>query len=122
MGPIIKPKFRFFQEPVERLGENTVIFAQHPFSLTPEILNPIDMIGALGKDSGVIDPGMLEFWDISGVVWTLAIGVHNAIRLNSTANNWHPGVHARVRNLGREFPTPLHNAKQRNFPAAPRPR
>ena len=61
MGSIIKSKFGFFQEPVELLGWNTVIFTQHAFGLVPKIFNPVDMTTPLCKHFGMIDPVMPEF-------------------------------------------------------------
>jgi hypothetical protein len=48
MGSIIKSKLRLFQEPIELLGRNAVVFAQDAFGLISETFKPVDMFARFG--------------------------------------------------------------------------
>ena len=47
--------------------------------LVPEILDPVDMILLVGKEFRVVDPEVMKFADIKGIIRPEMIRVDNAI-------------------------------------------
>jgi hypothetical protein len=76
---------------------NAVVAAQMTFRLAPEILNPVDMVMALGKMLAVIDPEMLKFRNIKLIIGLVAISVDHAVRLHVLPDEANQG-------LGRNIP------------------
>jgi len=68
---------------------NAIIFSQYSFSLTPKILNAIDMIFALGKFCRMVNPIMMKLAYIKRIIPTPRVGVDNAIWFDFTGNNGH---------------------------------
>ena len=46
---VIEPEFALLQEQGETLPLDSIIFSQNAFGLAPKILDPVDMVPALGK-------------------------------------------------------------------------
>ena len=59
---------------------NTVKFAEVTLRLVPEILNAVDMVFAVGKELGVVDPPMPEAGNIEGIVAGEGITIDDGVR------------------------------------------
>jgi len=58
---------------MEMLGRNAVEFSHVAFGLVPKVLNPVDVILAIGEQLGVVDPEVLELGHIEDIVAVPAI-------------------------------------------------
>ncbi len=60
------------------LGD-AVVAAEMPFGLVPEILDPVDMVAALGKEFRVVDPDVMEVRYIENIIGPEAVRIDDAI-------------------------------------------
>ena len=60
MGSEVEPELAFFQEQREVVLGNTIVFAQHPFGLVPEILNAVDVPSRLDEALGVLTVDVVQ--------------------------------------------------------------
>ena len=66
---------------------DAVVAAQMPLGLVPEILDAIDVVGAVDERVLMVDPLMVEFGNIEGIIGSVAICVDDAVWLNAVAND-----------------------------------
>ena len=64
-----------------------VITAQMAYGLAQEVLDTSDRVAFISEQLRVIDALTMELRDIQSVVRTKAIGIDNAIGLNTLSNN-----------------------------------
>ena len=50
-----------------------------PLRLVPEILDPIDVIGFIGKQFPVVDPVMVELGNVEHIIGSEAVGTDDGI-------------------------------------------
>jgi hypothetical protein len=80
--PVVETELTFLEEQEEILTWNSVVLAQHPLGLIPEVLDPVDVVTTTpDKPLAVIDTTMLEAGYIENVVARQAVGIHHRIGL-----------------------------------------
>ncbi len=91
---------------------NTIVLAQMPFGLIPKVFNPIDVIMLVRKKLAVIDAIVLKLRYIQGIVRTIIVSVHNAIRHHLLPDDGQKRLRLGIRNhLRVDLAAPLQNAK-----------
>ena len=70
---------------------NTVEFAHVALGLVPKILNPVNVILLVCKESGMVDPKVMEIRDMQHVVAAPAIRINNAVRNDLAFDDWQQG-------------------------------
>ena len=85
--PVIEAPRALLQEENEVRIWGAVMTAQMAFGSAPELLDTIDRVAFIREQLRVIDALMMELRGIQNVVRTKAIGIDNAIGLNTFSNN-----------------------------------
>ncbi len=67
---------------------NTIEFAHVTLGLVPEILDTIDMIMAVGKEPGMVDPEVMEIGYIQHIRPLPAARIDDAIRDYLSFDKW----------------------------------
>ena len=62
------------------LFRNAVEFTQMAFGLTPEVLNPVDVVLPVCKTGTVIDAQVVKLANIQYIVGTVAISIDHTVR------------------------------------------
>ena len=113
---VVEPPLAFLEEQVEVGFRDAVIAAQMSLGLVPEILDAIDLVGALYKGVLVIDPLMVEFRNIKNIIGSITIGVDNAVWLDAIAHNADKRLRAGVGDHGRvDFAVTFEQAEHRHL-------
>ena len=58
---------------------NTVKFAEVPLGLVPKVLDAVDVVWAMGKELGMVDPQMPEAGNIQGIVAGEGITINDGV-------------------------------------------
>lgn len=82
--------FALFQIQLEMLFRNAVEFTQMAFSLTPEVLNPVNVVLPVCKTGAVIDAQVVKLANIQYIVGTVAISIKHTVRPYLLPNNQQP--------------------------------
>ena len=86
---VVEPPLALLEEEVEMRLWNAVVASQMSRRLVPEILDAIDVVGAVDERVLVVDPLVMEFRNIQDIVGSVAIGVDEAVGLSAFADDPH---------------------------------
>ena len=90
MGAAIEAPLALFQIPITALFADPVEPAHVPFGLVPKVFDAVDVMATCGDEClTVVHPPVTELGDIKGVIRREAVGLHDAIGLNSLPDNGH---------------------------------
>lgn len=93
-----------------------------PLGLIPKVLNSVDVVLPVNESLRMVDPDVVEFGDIQGIVAVQAVGVHDAIRLDHLLHDRHERRGADVGYHHREhLSATLKQAENRYFPSGTSP-
>ena len=95
---IVEAPFALLQIEMEVLPGNAVVAAQMTLGLAPEVLDPIDVVAAVGEPLPVVDALVSKLRHIKNIVGSKAIGADNGVWLDSTAHDRHQGSSCRIGN------------------------
>ena len=78
------------------LFRNAVEFTQMTFGLTPEVLNPVNVVLPVCKTGAVIDAQVVKLANIQYIVGTMAISINHAVRPYLFPDNRQQGSRLRI--------------------------
>ena len=78
------------------LFRNAVEFTQMAFGLTPEVLNPVNVVLPVCKTGAVIDAQVVKLANIQYIVGTVAISINHAVRPYLLPDNRQQGSRLRI--------------------------
>ncbi len=65
---MVEAPFTLFDEQVEVLLGDAVVTSQMPFGLVPEVLDPVDVVGIIGKQFRMVYPHVVELGNVQHVI------------------------------------------------------
>ena len=84
--------------------------------LVPKVFNAINVVVAIDKGRGMVNPNMMETRDIQGVVTGQGIGIDNAIGHNHMVDDRQQRGRFRIGNGGSiDLPAAFQNPEHRDF-------
>ena len=72
------------------LFRNAVEFTQMTFGLTPEVLNPVNVVLPVCKTGAVIDAQVVKLANIQYIGGTVAISINHTVRPHFILDNQQP--------------------------------
>ena len=113
----IEAPFPFLEEPVEILGLDPVETPKTALRLVPEIFDSVDMILGVGEQFGMVDPTVMKFGHVKGIVGIECVGVDDAIGLDLLLDDRQQGLGSGVRDDRRvDLAAPLQKPENSDFP------
>lgn len=71
---------------------NAVIAQQVTLGLVPEVLDPVDVIDAIGEQIRMVDPDVMELGNIQNIIGAEIVGVDDAVRPHLIPDDWEKRV------------------------------
>ena len=108
MVATIEAPFALLQKPVEVIGFDAIELAQMTLGLVPEVLDTVNVIFFISKESGVVDSLMVKVAYIKGIVRAEGVRINDAVRFNLLLDDWQERFGFDIRDYGRVYlATPL---------------
>jgi hypothetical protein len=121
-GSVVESKLTLLQGQGEALLGDAVVLAQHPFFLTPDVLNFIHVVLVVTKLLRMADPMVVEATHIQRVVDTITVCVHDTLGNDFSLDYRHqrpvPGV---VHDLGIDPSLAIENTEDHNLASSATP-
>ena len=99
----IEAPFALLQKPVQVIGFDAIELTHMAFGLVPEILNAIDVVFFISKESGVVDSHVVKIAYIKGIVGSECIRINDAVRFNLLLDDWQERFGFDIRDYGRVY-------------------
>ena len=103
MVATIEAPFALLQKPVEVIGFDAIELTQMTLGLVPEVLDSVDVIFSISKESGVVDSPVVKVAYIKGIVSAEGIRINDAVRLNLLLDDWQERFGFGIRDYGRVY-------------------